>query len=714
MQKHIYIFFLLLFTFHQSYSQQNNRWYFGKRAALNFMQNPPAVITTSAMDANEGSASICNTAGDLLFYTNGVTVYNRDNQPMLNGTGLLGNISTVQSAIIVPTPGNPDFYYIFTADALERDFVNGYNYSVVDMTRDGGKGEVVTRNVPLISPGTERMTAARHADGTSVWVITNDRNSNTFRSWLVGCSGISLTPVVSHVGAVLDDYPLQNVGMMKVSPDGKQLCQTHFPIFDEELSNPNFFQLFDFDNVTGVISNARTVNFGDAQVTGCEYSPNSRLLYLARPYDEKIDQVEATLATPASIVASRYTISTAGDRFFGIQMAPDQKIYLSQPSSWLGAINYPDVRGAGCTYREQQIDVGGGIGLSGYIGLPAFINDLSFDGSNGFTYTILDSCTGLVQFNGFSTVPGTLSWEWDFGDGGTSTQQNPVHSFSGANPRYTVKLKIQSAGGCGILERSKEIIPRGLILTAGFDFVGRCDSGYVRFINTSVFAPDTARIQWLWDFGDGNTSDQPNPIHSFSPGSYNVRLTVKTTTACLDQVVMQPINFESVDVHAPADQEIDAGASITLTTTGNGTTFIWTPPMGLSSTAIANPVARPTSTTTYIVTAFNNAGCEASDTVVIKVKRAPGVYVPTGFTPNNDGRNDVMRPLLSDEFDLVEFTIYNRWGEKIFTTSQENVGWNGKINNITQDSGVYVWTVHAIDTRTNTKLEKKGTFVILR
>lgn len=714
MDKRVYIFLTFFFACGSVFSQQNNQWYFGKRAAMDFNQSPPRIITNSAMEASEGSASICDNTGKLLFYTNGVTVYNRNNAVMLNGDGLLGNISSVQSSVIVPVPGNTNRYYIFTSDAIENDFINGYRYSVVEMTGDGGRGEVVIKNVPLVSPGTERMTAARHADGTSVWVITNDKNSNTFRAWLVGCSGVSPTAVVSNSGYVLDDYLLMNVGMMKVSPDGKQLCQTHFPIFDEDRSNPNFFQLFDFNNVTGVISNARVVNFTDAQVSNCEYSPNSRLLYLGRPYDKAMDQVEATLPTPAAIVASRYTFLTPGNNFHGIQLAPDQKIYLAQPSSYLGAINNPNVKGAGCNYVDQQINVGAGIGLSGYIGLPAFINDLSFDGSNGFKHTITDSCTGTVQFNAYSTVPGLLTWSWDFGDGVTSNLQNPVHTYVPADRRYTVRLTIQSSGGCGLLERSREIIPSGLILDPNFDFTAKCDSGHVRFTNTSVFSPDSARLQLLWDFGDASSSNLADPVHPYSPGIYNVTLLVKTSTTCLDKSISKTVNIDLITVQATANQEIDPGTSIVLNTTGNGTRFTWTPSIGLSNPTISNPVAKPTISTHYIVTAFNDAGCKAVDTVFIKVKPIPGIYVPSGFTPNNDGRNDLLRPIISDEFTLQDFSVYNRWGEKIYSTSQLNAGWNGKISGLVQDAGVYVWTVRAVEIRTAAIIEKSGTFLIMR
>jgi gliding motility-associated-like protein len=115
----------------------------------------------------------------------------------------------------------------------------------------------------------------------------------------------------------------------------------------------------------------------------------------------------------------------------------------------------------------------------------------------------------------------------------------------------------------------------------------------------------------------------------------------------------------------------------------------------------------------YKVTARNEAGCSDTDSVFITVNPMPGIYVPSGFTPNNDGKNDVFRPILTKEFSLQEFTIYNRWGEKIFTTSEKGTGWNGKFKGLIQDTGVYIWVLRGTDTRNGKKHEMKGTFVIL-
>jgi gliding motility-associated-like protein len=625
---------------------------------------------------------------------------------MLNGDNLAGNISSVQSCLIVPIPGNDSLYYIFTSDAVENNYARGYCYSLVNMNRDNGNGEVIAKNILLQAPGTERLTAARHADGSSIWIITNDFNSDTFRAWLVGCNGLQANPVISNTGVVLDQYLVANTGMMKVSPDGKQVCQTHFPLFE---TLPNFAQLFDFNNATGTLSNPRSINFPDAQISSCEYSPDSKLLYLVRTFDNAIDQVEATLPATAAIIASRVTITTGTAGFLGVQLAPDGKIYLARQTLSLGAINSPNIKGPGCNYQQAQIQLTN----PSYIGLPAFINDLSNNPNNGFSYTILDSCTGTIQFQAFSSLINPVQWFWDFGDGNTAIIQNPVHTFFPADKDYTVTISITSGIGCSSVKMAKTIRPQGLMTKVDFDFVANCDSGYVRFINKYPSLQAT-NGQYKWDFGDGNISSAVSPVHSYhQPGIYQVKLKLATSTSCLDDSITKTVTMPNLPVTISLPQTIFVGQKIQLFVNGQGTTYEWSPATGLSNTTIAKPLASPVQDITYKAIVINNNGCSGEDSVHITVVDLDGIYVPTAFTPNNDGRNDDIHPYFGTKFILKEFSIFSRWGERIFTTGKRDEGWKGKINGVEQNAGVYVWILKYVDDKGRAR-EKKGTVMLVR
>ena len=710
MHKFRLILVIVLFVSLSSAAQQNNIWYFGLKGGLDFNNapgsTPPVAIGNSAMMANEGCGSVCDKNGQLLFYSNGVTVYNRNHEVMLNGDNLAGNISSVQSCLIVPIPGNDSLFYIFTSDAVENSFARGYCYSLVNMKRDNGFGEVIAKNILLQAPCTERLTAVRHANGLSVWVITNDNSSNTFRAWLVGCNGLQAVPVVSNVGVVLDQDMIANVGMMKASPDGKQLCQTHFPLFDNV---PNFAQLFDFDNATGILSNPRTIDLPDAQFLSCEYSPDSKLLYLLRTFDKAIDQLEATLPTLAGILASRITINTGTASFLGVQLAPDGKIYLAQQSIFLGAINQPNTKGLGCNYQQRQIQLNNG---ASYLGLPSYINDLSYNPNNGFTSTILDSCSGTIQFQGLTSIAGPIQWLWDFGDGNTSNIQNPVHTFNPPDKDYKVRIEISSGIGCGSVKLSKNINPKGIFTDVDFDFFANCDSGYVRFLNKFPSLQGTAG-QYTWDFGDGTISTTVNPIHTYNqPGSYPVKLKLATSTSCLDDSLTKTVAMPTLPVTISDDQTIFIGQKIQLFVSGPGTTYQWSPATGLSNPGIAKPFASPIQDITYKAKVINK-GCSGEDSVRITIVDLNDIYIPTAFTPNNDGKNDNIKPFFGTKYTLKEFSIFNRWGEMVFSTSRRGEGWTGKINGIEQNPGVYVWILKYVDDK-GMATERKGTFVLIR
>ncbi|MBM3415578.1 MAG: PKD domain-containing protein [Bacteroidetes bacterium] len=690
--------------------QYDNNWYFGRRAGLNFSVTGPQVLTNSAMISAEAAAAISDDDGNLLFYSSGVDVYDRNHQLMLNGDNLGGNISACQMSI-VPHPGNPDLFYIFTADAIEDDFVNGYRYSVVDMSQNGGNGKVTSKNNLLWSSCTERLATVRHSNGVYVWLITNDHESNVFRAWLIDCNGLQLNPVVSTLGPTMDQHVLMNVGVLKASPDGRMLCQTHFPVGG---SPSNFFQIFDFDNSTGVLSNARSISLPNTRYNHCEFSPDSKLLYLTRKDDMQLDQLEVTLPTVAAIQSSRISFPTQVS-YYDIQMAVNEKIYLTQSNQLLAVINQPNQKGAACDFQRNVIDLQPG---TAFIGLPSHINDIVGNRFNGFDYTIIDRCTGQVQFNASTTLPPVISWQWDFGDGNTSTQQNPVHTFSNPSQVYKVKLTITSLSFCGKVTRTRQVFPSGFAdQTPDFEFANVCDSGYYRFTNKSS-SLQVPGITYLWDFGDGNTSTDVHPKHTYaSTGPYDVKLKILTGSPCFDDSLTIRVDVQTFTINTIPDQIINFGESVMLTTTGPIASYVWDPPSWLNNSAAQSPVAKPRETILYKVTATDANNCRSEDSVKITVKLPDDVndiYVPGAFTPNNDGRNDVMRPFMPRAYTLLEFSVYNRWGQRIFTTSLKDEGWNGKINDVLRDSGTFVWVVKALDPRTGKQHNRKGTFIIIR
>lgn len=688
-------------------AQQYNNWIFGAGAGISF--NPgsgtiPHNTYGHSIAAFEGSASISDADGNLLFYTNGEKVWNRQHRVMLLGNGLLGHPSAYQSVLIVPRPNSDSIFYIFTADAVENNMANGYAFSVVDMKGDNGLGEVTVKNKPLQAPGTERLTAARHANGIDVWIITNDFRSNTFRAWLLTCNGLLSPPIVSQAGAILDQHDRMNIGAMKISPDGKMLCQTHFSS-DVSDNADQFFQLFDFDNATGRISNARTVHRPGTGYASCEFSPNSTLLYLTEPLAQEIEQFEVKLPTADAIAATQVSIA-ADYGLYALQLAPDGKIYLTNSTTRLSVINQPDMKGRASDFRINSFNLDE---RNAWLSLPPVLHELP-PTTDGLTYTTVDACTGTVQFNGYTTLPGAR-WHWSFGDGSESNLQNPQHRFNPANATYQVRLRISSPGSCGFITRTVYVRPGGVEADADFEFSADCATGRVQFTNRSSYSPG---VQVLWDFGDGNTSSDPDPIHIYSsPGSYSVRLRLITPLACLDDIKTQSLDLRLPGLQLPPDQTITERQTVQLYARGTAEKYKWTPTDWLSNPNISDPLARPVQTITYQVTATTNAGCTETDSVRIQVLPLADIYVPTAFTPNGDGRNDRFGPILGHTYELLEFSIYNRWGQRVFRSSRKDDEWDGSVGGKRQQAGGFVWLLKAKgpDGR---MIERRGSFVLIR
>ena len=401
---------------------EGNIWYFGQYAGLDFNSGSPTVLLNGALTTNEGCATICDANGDLLFYTDGSTVWNNMHTPMSNGTGLMGNSSSTQSGVIVPLPGNPNFYYIFTVD--DNIGANGCRYSVVNMSLNGGLGNVVVtqKNILLFAPSSEKISAVNHANGTDIWVITHPWNSNQFLAYLVTPLGMTTPPVISNVGSFYSGTSANTRGYMKASPSGNYICCA--------IEGMDKYELFNFNNTTGALTTflISGANFQDAY--GVEFSPDGTKMYGSRRWGNPLYQWDLTSGVPGTIAASQTLVYTLSTNYGGaLQLAPDGKIYLARNyQGYLGVINDPNTAGVACNYVEPGVTLGGRTSKEG---LPTFIS--SFFNIADFSY--VNQCfedTTLFSITDTTFLDSAL---WNFGDITTgplnsSTDFFPGHIFS--------------------------------------------------------------------------------------------------------------------------------------------------------------------------------------------------------------------------------------------------------------------------------------------
>lgn len=552
--KKIYFLFLIqIFLLSHSMAQQKeaNTWIFGKYVGLNFNTTPPTPITNSAMLTYEGCATISDSDGNLLFYTDGVTVWNKNNVEMMNGQNLGGHMSSTQSAIIVPLPLSTNIYYIFTVP-YQGDPV-GLEYSIVDMNEAGGLGKVIQKNIGLVAPVDEKVTAMKASNNEDIWVITHKWEktvinpnppydttyipSNEFVAFKVTADGIdTANEVHSFVGLYHGGNHYNTQGYLKGSPDGQKLALA--------IEFSNLYQLFDFNNETGVISNPVTLSpFKKAY--GVEFSPNSRILYVTEEdatdlHKMHIYQFDAYAGDSASIVESKTYIGyatnmpTALDGRGALQVGPDQKIYVARnDAGWLGVVNNPNIFGDECNFMNDGILLWNGTAHVSKMGLPTFIQ--SYFAPPTFQYTGV--CFGdVTQFTITSDITGYVSVEWQFGDGGTSTQLNPSHQY--LNPgEYIVTLLVHYETTSNTAEETIEILTSPI---AKFTYNPYCYGTPTQFHDNSNPIAGSI-VDWQWDFGDGTAAIQ-NPLHTFAtPGVHNVYLTVTTDNGCVGDTV-QTVN----------------------------------------------------------------------------------------------------------------------------------------------------------------------------
>lgn len=425
-----------MFAFSQG---EANIWYFGNHAGLDFNSGVPVALTNGQLVTDEGCATLSNSAGQLLFYTDGTTIYDKNHQIMPNGTGLMGHTSSTQSATIVPKPGSSTLYYVFTI-ALGGN-PNGFRYSVVDLSLNGGLGAVTAdKNVLVYTPTCEKISIVKHANNVDFWVLTHRFGSDAFQGYLLTSSGLSASSVTSNLGFIPQPSAFSpsnlrsSYGYMKISPNGSKLAVVHSGNGFEN----GALELFDFNNVTGIVSNPVTLLTEAGEMYGAEFSPNNEVLYYSNTSTGEVRQYDLTVA---NIPSSAITFNSGPFSCGALQLGPDKKIYIAMVGKTkIGVINNPDVLGVGCGIVSNAIDLGGKIST---LGLPAFNQSFFFNPQ----IQADNACVGSnVQFT-LNTNQTITSATWDFGDGSpTQSSISGNHVYVAPNT-YTVSVTATSAQG---------------------------------------------------------------------------------------------------------------------------------------------------------------------------------------------------------------------------------------------------------------------------
>ena len=287
------------------------------------------------------------------------------------------------------------------------------------------------------------------------------------------------------------------------------------------------------------------------------------------------------------------------------------------------------------------------------------------------------------------------------------TVQNPL-AITSSTTNYQVTAII---GGCSATDNITVIAIPYPVVNAGPD-------SSICYNSPAFLHGTTDGSSWQWSpSGSLENAARLNTI-AHPPRTTEYILTAYDTKGCPKpgRDTVKIIVLPRMHVSAGNDTAVITGQPLQLMATG-GESYLWSPSAYLSSVSVANPVAvfqNPSSGIQYKVVAFNSNGCSDSAYIVIKVyKTLPTVFVPSAFTPNNDGLNDLLRPIAVGIKSIEYFSIYNRWGQLMFSTKINGHGWNGKINNQQQPTGTFVWMVKATD-YTGAAYFQKGVVTLIR
>lgn len=348
-----------------SINHRNYNWYFGENAGIDFNnieEGATPIPLSGSLNTLEGCSVMSDIEGELLFYTDGVTIYNKDNVVMSNGSGLSGFSSSTQSTIIVPRP-KTNKYYVFTTN--HDGATSGFKVSSVNMDLDGGLGQVELKNSTLINnPLTEKVTATKHNNGLEYWVITHTSGDSLFHSFKVTSSGIEKA-VISNTGVTHNSVR----GYMKTSLDGSKIACA---LYDEDI-----IEVLDFDNSGGTVSNPITITglTFTAGPYGVEFSSDNSKLYVTDGAQGRVIQLNLELDNVTDIVEnSLEVVDISGASIGGIQIAPDEKIYVSdKDTNYLHVINNPNGLGYDCNFELSGFTLYSG--TTSQWGLPNCVTD---------------------------------------------------------------------------------------------------------------------------------------------------------------------------------------------------------------------------------------------------------------------------------------------------------------------------------------------------
>lgn len=715
---------LLVFNFWASAQKENNVWAFSNWYGLDFNISPPPLIKTR-ISSFEASASICDASGNLLFYTNGLTVWDNTHTVMPNGLGLIGGMSATQGAAIAPVFGHPNKYYIFSIENFNTGKSGYVRYSMVDMSLNGGKGDVLPgiKNNLLDTGMSEKMIIAPGCNG--LWVILHDIDSPVFYSYKIDNPLYIGAPVVSRTTGVAYSGNYY-VGEMKLSPNQKTIAVGNYVVDDFDYKGISPVQIFDFNQKTGIISGGLTIDSSN-RAYSVEFSPDNKKFYIAT-WDSSIYQYDISLLpNTAAVYATKYKLN--GDNFTSMRRAPDDKIYVVRHNYFtqLSCINNPNVSGVGC---NVEVDVPALRNSSSGIYITLGNSTLRpMPGTDTILYSRKDTviCNGDNFYYNADIKRSDIKWH----DGSTSRERTLttagtfwVSSVMGCTQyidTINISLKAKQFNYSSssydlcflkeyVVEPKKSALeflwndsskaPTSTFFTSGKKWVMssnrdcniNIDTFKVKLTVFDVDLKDTficegetllfdAKVDsaatYLWS--DNSTKSS---LSITKPGNYWAYVTVGNCSRKDEFIVFQ----KTFEVNFDADTNICEGSNVLLEVKDKNLKYLW-------QDGSTGPSFLADKKGTYTVQIKEGTCINNKQAFVDVVQCENCLHIPNAFTPNNDQINDEFRVITACLIDKFSIVIYSRVGEEVYSSDNFNQSWDGTFKGLPLNTNTFYYMI---------------------
>lgn len=643
-----------------------DNWIFS-HFGLSFNGDSVEVQEYEVGDYGRSMGVISDEDGKLLFYSDGVNVFNKNKTLMPNGSNICVYDSMwFHRCIIIPQPESDSLYYVFSLEPGIYGLPDGLNYSIVDMSLDGGLGDVTLNGIKIQDSLSNKVTALYHENKRDIWLITNVIKTNRYNALLITKDGPSDQPVVSFgIKNNLTDFG----GMLSATPDGSKIvcCYDNWTVQGGE-----GFDLFEFNSATGEMINPMSFNTEMRSVKSSEFSSDGTKLYIFQSgstSEATLYQYDLSEYDYDKINSSRkIVLKPMWNGFREMQLAPNGKIYITKgggaasSAAYFGVINYPNRIGLACDVVENGLWTGG---LSTWWFTPNFIQNYFFRTD----IEVSSLCQGDSTLFSITNTYQLDSVKWNFGDQTYSKEFVIKHCYTNAGS-YKVNFIAYYPEKTDTISQMVNINPIP-IFSLGSD-TSLCINQ--EFILTPINI--IAEGSYLWN---NHATDSSFSVDT--SGTYILQVTTPMGCQYTDDIHVDYMDLPFINLGNDTIIENESSVVLDAGTFGSTTYYLWDDNSTERYRTIYGEILTE-GNHNFFVEVTASTGCVSTDTIVInKIENSHETLDSSWckFYPNPSYQTF---SILTDDISPKTILLYNSMGQLIHSEVMNSDNYNMDITGL--------------------------------